>query len=172
MLGLAEASPIWQTPVGPGFCGSPQGAISPTLVPNILAIECVEGMTFKKIMVIFHTLNHGLIYFEWLLLFIISGLKFWAVNGSQACCSVFKYYVFPDVIYCLRHILNQYVSLGQSYGKIHILPQCTSLRNITKINKKSIAVSETEVSNFKGKKRHLIFQGIKQKWRHVHVYKH
>lgn len=40
-----------------------------TNILDLLAIEYVEGMTFKKLIVVFHALNSGLICFEWLLFY-------------------------------------------------------------------------------------------------------
>lgn len=93
-------------------------AISPTLDPSVLSIVYIEGMTLKKFRVIFHALNSGLICFERLLFYLFTFLPFqgWTFYWGNDCHSVFKYCVFPDVIYCLRCVLNQYISL--SHGKI------------------------------------------------------
>lgn len=130
--------------------------------PSVLVNECVKGMTFMKLMVLFHALNSGLTFFSSLYLFTYFTIL--GLGEFKSLCSVFKYCIPPDVIYCLRCSLNQCISLSQQYGKIRTLPVFTSLRNITKINEKSIAVFENEVSSLK--RENFILQGLKQKCRY------
>lgn len=128
--------------------------------PRVLMNECVKGMTFMKLMVLFHALNSGLTFFSSLYFFTILGLNI-LLGEFKSLCSVFKYCIPPDVIYCLRCSLNQCISLSQQYGKIRTLSVFTSLRNITKISEKSIALFENEVSSLK--KREFHFSGPKTK---------